>query len=900
MALQEYLGVTDIPDEDLESLDATKLGGSCEWFTRGENFQTWQESHSQSYPYFWLNAQQTAGKSVMAAHVIRVLESVNANYSYYFFKHNDRSKTTLSGCLRSLAYQMSLSDIRISQKILLLKEESVRLDLKNELAIWRKLFIDGIFEIPQDRPYFWVVDGLDESTSPVNIMSLLSKGCNGFPLKVFMTSRPTSDIVRDVSLLDGFVHICEIAAQDTQQDIELYLEANMKALPLVDDLSRQSVTKTILEKSGGSFLWVALVLEELRTAFSSNDIQQILSVVPPGMDPLYQRALNMISQTNRGKHIIKAILSWTVCALRPLTLEELEFALELDLKEKGIALEKFIASNCWQFVQVEGGKVSLIHDTVRVFLLREDLESEFAVNKIASHSRIVDICLLYLSSDQMKPPRSQKLLHLYQSKIKKRSPFVKYASQFFSQHLRRSNTRDIPRLQSFCSFLNGNIFSWIEHIARTGNLQHLVQASKDMKGYLQARAMYHSPLGTHVKLVDAWAADLVRLVSQFGKNMIDSPSTIFWLIPPFCPPLTAVGNRPDSLSHGIVINGLSAQVWSDRISCIQYRDIQTRAVAFANSTFAVALSDKLINTYSRSTCQQIRSVKCAQSAKMLVYAGSERFLAHSSIHFFTMFNLTTGQQMWQIRLPHECIAITFADQDKTVWIVTKGGVLSSIAVENGARLATALLIDDSEDGTDTPFRRIFTAAAISLELRMVAAVQRGRPISLYDMEGGTFLGHCEKDEEILEREDAALIWIRDFVFSPDSDSNSLVSLYHDGLLVLFDPCEMSIKTSIHTNAQVLACSPDGRTLATGSDTGTIQLFELESLTLIYKLVASDQSIKSLAFSSDSLRFLDIRGSQCNIWYDLLSFIFKLSNLYCFKRNFVEVIIKSYHAVDKSD
>ncbi|TVY14338.1 Vegetative incompatibility protein HET-E-1 [Lachnellula arida] len=866
LALQDYLGVTEIPDDDLEPLDVTKLGGSCEWFTWKEEFQAWQDSHLESHPYFWLNAQQAAGKSVMAAHVIRFLEGTNSNCSYYFFKHNDQSKTTLSGCLRSLAYQMSLDDVRISQKILLLKEESVRFDLNNELAIWRKLFLGGIFEISVSRPHFWVIDGLDECNSPVNIMSLLSNGTSGFPLRVFMTSRPTSNVVREVSHLGGLVHIHEMTAQDTCGDIELYLQAYVKDLPLVDDLSRQSVTKTILEKSGGSFLWVALVLEELRTAFSKNNIQQILTVVPQGMDPLYQRALDLISQTNRGKHLIKAILSWTVCAIRPLTLEELENVLELDLGEHVLALDKFIASNCWQFVQVERGKkVSLIHETVRAFLLREDLKSEFAVNKRGSHSRIADICLQYLCSDQMKPPRSQRLLYLYHSKIAKRSPFAKYASEFFSQHLRRSYSEEVPRFLSLCSFLGGNVFSWIEHIARTGNLQHLVQAAKDMKGYLQARAKYHSPLGKHVQLVDVWASDLIRLVSQFGKNLIESPSVIFWLIPPFCPPMTAIGNRSESASHGITINGLSSQVWSDRISCIHYRDLQTRAVACAHSTFAVSLSDKSINTYSRSTCQQTNSIKCSQSAKLIVYTASERFLAYSSIHFLTMFNLSTGQQIWQVRLPHECITIVFADQGKTVWIVTKGGILSSLSVESGTRLTMDLLVDPSELGSDTPFQRIFTAAAISLEFRMVAAVQRGRPIGLYDMEGGTFLGLCEKDDAVLEREDAALIWVRDFVFSPDTDMNSLVSLYHDGQLVLFDPCEMSVKTSVQANAQVLACSPDGRTLATGSDTGTIQLFDLESLTLIHKLIASDQSIKSLAFSSDGLRFVDVRGSQCNIW-----------------------------------
>lgn len=72
------------------------------------------------------------------------------------------------------------------------------------------------------------------------------------------------------------------------------------------------------------------------------------------------------------------------------------------------------------------------------------------------------------------------------------------------------------------------------------------------------------------------------------------------------------------------------------------------------------------------------------------------------------------------------------------------------------------------------------------------------------------------------------------------------------------------------NAQALACSTDGRTLVTGSSFGTIQVFDFdgagsECLRLIYRINAYEIGIKSLTFSSDSLRFLDIRGSQCRVW-----------------------------------
>lgn len=414
----------------------------------------------------------------------------------------------------------------------------------------------------------------------------------------------------------------------------------------------------------------------MRSAYSVADVEHILRDVPPGMDPLYERALNQLSRTSCGKHLIKAILQWTVCAIRPLTLKELEHALQLGSGEKVLALDKFIASTCWQFVQVDkNGRVSLIHETVRVFLLREDLQSEFVVDRAGGHGRIADVCLLYLSSNEMKPSRNQKLMHLYRSKVSKRGPLINYACEYFSPHLRRSHSENSARFGSLCDFLVGNISSWIEHIARTGNLQPLIHAARDMKAFLQAHAKYHSPTGKHVRLVNAWESDLVHLVAQFGRNLIESPSAIFWLIPSFCPPMTAIGSQSMPASNAISIKGLTSLVWSDRISCIQYRELQARAVACADATFAVGLSNNYIKIYSRSTCQELKQISTSQSAKLLTYSDSGKILAVTSFHYLTVFNLDSGQQLWQVRFHHECLKIIFADQDKVIWIVTKGGRL---------------------------------------------------------------------------------------------------------------------------------------------------------------------------------------------------------------------------------
>ncbi|KAI9648116.1 hypothetical protein NHQ30_002746 [Ciborinia camelliae] len=108
-------------------------------------------------------------------------------------------------------------------------------------------------------------------------------------------------------------------------------------------------------------------------------------------------------------------------------------------------------------------------------------------------------------------------------------------------------------------------------------------------------------------------------------------------------------------------------------------------------------------------------------------------------------------------------------------------------------------------------------------------------------------------------------------FNPNTDINLLFVSYGDRELVVFEPKTTELKHRIpEVHAQTLACPPDGRTLATGSSFGTIQLCEFDgteddNLSLIYRINAYNEGIRALVLSGDGLRFIDIRGSHCGVW-----------------------------------
>lgn len=154
-SLRGYLDVSDRPENDFANQEEIKAPGSCEWFEERENFQAWRDVFDDTLgdkrdhipQFYWLSARPGTGKSVLAGHIVAHLQNFHLDCAYYFFHHGNKSGQVLSGLLRSLAYQMALSNAGIREKLLQLKDDGVILDKDDERSIWRKVFLNGILQV---------------------------------------------------------------------------------------------------------------------------------------------------------------------------------------------------------------------------------------------------------------------------------------------------------------------------------------------------------------------------------------------------------------------------------------------------------------------------------------------------------------------------------------------------------------------------------------------------------------------------------------------------------------------------------------------------------------------------------------------------------------------------------
>jgi hypothetical protein len=670
-ALSRYLGLVESPTADLANAVQHQVDGSCTWLTDSPLFLDWQEGLDRTPRCYLLSGEPASGKSTIAGHVVKYLEECACDCSYFFFQDDNTGKSTVAELLCSMAWQMALSNTTIREKLLIICEEGVPIDKSDERSIWRTLFTTLILRTELCQPQYWVIDALDECVNYATLTSFLAKIDRHFILRVFMTSRVSMAIERSFAH-EGVEKISDkITLEASLRDIKLFLQERASYLPAESKQERQHLMDLILEKSNGNFLWTSLVVKGLEDAVSREEVNDIQISIPQKISDSYAQIVSNIMAEPRNRLLAKAILRWTLCASRPLLVEELKEALRLDIGETLIQLEKSIYFICGNLVFIDTeSRVQIAHQTVREFFFQRREDFEFALIKSEEHARISDVCLNYLSSEEMKPPRFR---HGSRSRLNKvqRSAFSAYAIVHFSDHLVRATSSDSTRLATLSNFLMNNSLSWIEAVAVTQDLAPIIQTAKNLSIYLEKRKKYIAPLGVQVNNVSEWADDLIYLVAQFGKIILASPQAIYHLTPPICPQQSIIFRTFKSHPRGLQVVGLSQHHWDDRVCSIIIPGARIFSVASRDNRFALGGSNGRVYIYQETTFQEKQKLVHGEPVHRLAFTTTNTYLAASGRRKISLWNTLTGQLLWSHQNADDTLAIAFNDSDTILFAAMK-------------------------------------------------------------------------------------------------------------------------------------------------------------------------------------------------------------------------------------
>lgn len=864
--LATFLGVSDLPEDDFVAADNLRMSGSCEWLIGKSTFQTWL--HGTHTHIFAITAKPATGKTILSGKVVAHLRGLGKRCSFYFFKYGNKDKSGVASFLLSMAFQMACSDEQVFAACLELYETEDQLSKIDWRTIWRKLFLDCILKIEFEQEHYWIIDALDECRSEADLIDPLTKLVEACSVRIFLTSRNIFEPRQKLGVRTTKVHSEEILEQNSKSDIALYLKANMDELPLIDDNGRHHIVSQILEKSRGCFLWVSLVFQELRNVNTASDVQQILDEVPTDMNDLFARILDWMSAASHGKSLAKAILTWTVCATRALRSEELHEALKIDLRDSIGSIETSIRSSCGHLVYIDAQKqVLMIHLTARDFLLRASPDSEFGIVERDGHRRLLLTCLRYLNRNDIKGVKGRNKDTLGAST--EHFAFASYACGSLCDHLSHLSWTDEDVLTSLAQFFDSPyVLSWIEFIAKHSDLHRLIQTGKALGSFLQGSFECSTAYQKEITLLNSWATDLVRVVMKFGIDLKAYPYSIYNLIPPFCPPETAPRKQFGSAGRSITVRGLRALNWDDCLSTIVDTAEQYSTLASSQTHFAIGCFSGKISLLEQSTFQEVVSFEHGEPVRILSFGERGDLLVSAGSKSLRVWDVISKAQMCRFDTRQPCMALSLVNTDDDLQLLgaMKDHQLKIWSVRDELMIEDLDWTRGLEEMTSRLYRRPITAA-FSVEASLLAIIYKGQDILLWDLESDAIF-------DIYSRESGAYgnpgrsygsSGVRCLVFGNGPSAQLLAAAYTDGELILFDSSTGEIKKRLVTFSHMLASSPDGSILASADPSGTIQLFNFETMGLLYRLHAVEPGIQGLSFSEDGLRILDVRGSRCRVW-----------------------------------
>ncbi|KAI0254446.1 hypothetical protein BJV78DRAFT_918834 [Lactifluus subvellereus] len=283
------------------------------------------------------------------------------------------------------------------------------------------------------------VDGLDELGAPeqVHLLDSLRKICQTATFRVFVTGRSSVQVKHrlegSLPSLPRPVPVAYFNIPANERDLELYINEQLKKDPypqyMNDGLEGQ--IRSEFTKRGSTILLTSLRLPLLLKKQGFHDREQALKECPSDVYDWYKKSLaRMKDQLDQyGLDLLR----WVQFAERPLTLQELRYALTIRPCHKDLSPEDLLSTSSildsslgLVAIDAEEKTARFIHTTLKDFL---DINSSDYFPD--SHSRLSLTILTYLNFDAMGNPDGRKRYQLPSGDL---HPFAAYAAFNWGHH----------------------------------------------------------------------------------------------------------------------------------------------------------------------------------------------------------------------------------------------------------------------------------------------------------------------------------------------------------------------------------------------------------------------------------------------------------------------------------
>jgi hypothetical protein len=429
----------------------------------------------------------------------------SANLVYYFCQAADCRANTAAAVIRGLIFSLLKQRPRLLTRIR--KQFNIGTQLKKDktLAILCEIFETIVWDEDFTR-FFCVVDALDECIEDCDhLLNLIIKTSD--TVKWLVSSRNEKHIERKLAKISLKLEL--ESGQNVEQvsvSVDLYVDHHIQKIAAIkDDEPLQSKTSTILkDKASGTFLWVALVIEQLHN-IDYWEVEDALEEVPKGLASIYGLLLDRIDKLeDKPREAYRVLLSIIAAAKRPLHLMELliftnghwkgdkRFKTTYQLRDI-----RDMAKSYGSILSIRDDIVYFVHQSAKDYIMEAAPHRLFSVQH--QHYKMFEVSLEAMSNILTYDIYNLKNPEIYIGNISPKTanadPLapVRYCCAFWVEHLVQScqfsgfeHEKYFKDDQILHSFLKEKFLCWVESLALMGSFTlHALPALQKLKKLIE-------------------------------------------------------------------------------------------------------------------------------------------------------------------------------------------------------------------------------------------------------------------------------------------------------------------------------------------------------------------------------------------------------------------------------
>ena len=545
----------DFFDDDFRKANKKRHRGTCEWVLQKPLYKQWETSLGTEGAVLVLYGIPGAGKTILSSYLVQhcihdIPQSSPRLGLYFFFDNKDEHKRSPLCAARSLVYQLhfKLREQQRHQSIQQEIEARMQNNPQEKAMSYEKLFaILKTVIISENLDVVIVLDAMDECIGPKPFIRDLKSLAAGTYVHLIVTSRSDNNVV-PVFAEGRSSPTLTVTADDVKRDIVSYVQAKVaKSAALRHPQVKDRVITALATQSGGMFLWVYLMLKDLKSLPTVSEVVQALSRLPEKLDDVYKKILQRLHDSLKPgpRAFCQMVLKWIVSTSRPLQFTELVEALKAEYKRTATVFDqeagfedtllygkKDIELVCGSLVAISEDSIRLIHLSTRDYL-RSSPESldlpgplaKFLVDVPLTQTRIAQTCLDYLSTRALrtcsafKPSTGVSTQQRQQeiATISGQFSLFEYAVLYWPSYLiDNSRLQPAETMGSLSTFLQSDYSAtWLEVYLLFSGPEYTASTVQRL-----ARMEHASDS------INGWADKLLMILDEFAMTLAKAPQVI--------------------------------------------------------------------------------------------------------------------------------------------------------------------------------------------------------------------------------------------------------------------------------------------------------------------------------------------------------------------------------------